>query len=89
MKTLCLHLTDEELKNRFDEGVRILIKVGRFSEKSDAEDFINNGIANKDREIFNFFTSYRREKAPLYKLLKNAKSVHSSMPINSKITFKI
>lgn len=95
LQTLFNYLTEGELENRFNEGVRILLKIGRFSDKQAASDFMHQAIDKKaagqdltkqEREVIQFFTQYKRQKAPLYKMLQNAKAIHAAMPSNSKLT---
>lgn len=89
LTTLYPYLTEGELRGRFEEGVRILLKIGRFSHKIAAGKSILTGVQNGDREWLNFFGQYKREKAPLYKTLKNMKAIHAAMPTNSKLTVKL
>ncbi len=89
LQALYPYLTENELRGRFNEGVRILLKIKRFSNKIAAARHLINGLNNGDAETLNFFSQYKREKAPIYQILQNAKGLHASMPKNSKLTITL
>ena len=89
------YLTTEELKAREKNLINNLLKVGKFSEKQKAKQFIDQAFKKYDAEqdltdvewqCVSFFISYKRKKAPLYIALQQAKGILNAMPTNSKVT---
>ena len=89
------YLTQQELNAREKNLINNLLKLGKFSEKQKAQQFIaqafkkydaEQDLTDLEKQCVSFFISYKRQKAPLYKSLQQAKDILNAMPTNSKVT---